>query len=130
MYASLAAYRRKILDTESKHLGWPLLRMPVIYHPDDVKAKAISYESFFLGSDLYGAPVLDPGRQGVDVYLPGQNESSTHVWTGRKYHGCRTIKVPATYGKPAVFVVGKPKHDYLKGFLDFVRKENGTVLHV
>ncbi|KAJ5354368.1 uncharacterized protein N7496_012801 [Penicillium cataractarum] len=130
MFASLAAYRRKILNTESKNLGWPLLRMPVIYHPDDAKAKAISYESFFMGADLYVAPVLDPGRKSVDVYLPGQNETYTHVWTGRKYHGGQTIKVWAPYGKPAVFVVGQPKHDYLKGFLEFVQKENGTVIRV
>ncbi|GLI75954.1 hypothetical protein PoHVEF18_004220 [Penicillium ochrochloron] len=130
MYASLATYRRHILDTESKHLGWPLLRMPVIYHPDDAKAKAISYESFFLGADLYVAPVLDPGRKSVDVYLPGKDEVYTHVWTGRKYHGGQKIKVPAPYGKPAVFVVGRPKHDYQNSFLEFVRKENGTVIHV
>lgn len=130
MYASLATYRRHILDTESKHLGWPLLRMPVIYHPDDAKAKAISYESFFLGADLYVAPVLDPGRKSVDVYLPGKDEVYTHVWTGRKYHGGQKIKVPAPYGKPAVFVVGRPKHDYLKSFFEFVRKENGSVIHV
>lgn len=130
MFASLAAYRRKILNTESKNLGWPLLRMPVIYHPDDIKAKAISYESFFLGADLYVAPVLDPGHKSVEVYLPGQKELYTHVWTGRKYHGSQTIKVSAPYGKPAVFVVGQPKHDYLKDFLEFVQKENGTVVHV
>ena len=41
MFTSLAAYRRRILDTESKKLGWPLLRMPVVYHPNDVKAKAV-----------------------------------------------------------------------------------------
>ncbi|KAF3391375.1 Sulfoquinovosidase [Penicillium rolfsii] len=130
LFASLATYRRHILDTESKLLGWPLLRMPVIYHPNDVNVKAISYESFFLGSDLYIAPVLDPGRKSVDVYLPGKDEMYTHVWTGRKYRGGQKIQVPAPYGKPAVFVVGRPKHDYLKSFFEFVQKENGTVIHV
>jgi alpha-glucosidase (family GH31 glycosyl hydrolase) len=43
MFASLGRYRRRILDTESKPLGWPVLRMPVIYHPHDHRAKAISY---------------------------------------------------------------------------------------
>ncbi|KAJ5157909.1 uncharacterized protein N7482_009009 [Penicillium canariense] len=104
--------------------------MPVIYYPDDLKAKNISYESFFLGSDLNVAPVLDPGRKSVKVYLPGPNESYTHVWTGRRYQGGQTIKVSAPYGKPVVFVVGQPKHDHLQGFLEFVRKENGTAIHV
>lgn len=130
MFRSLAAYRRRILDTESKNLGWPLLRMPVIYHPDDARAKAISYESFFLGSDLYVAPVLDPGCNSVEVYFPGQNRSYTHVWSGRRYKGGQTARVSAKYGKPAVFVVGQPKHNDLKGFLEFVHKENATTIHV
>lgn len=129
MFRSLATYRRRILDTESKKLGWPLLRMPVIYHPNDIKAKNISYESFYLGSDLYVAPVLDSGRSSVEVYLPG-TETFTHVWSGKKYHGGQTIRVAAPYGKPAVFVVGQPKHNDLKDFLEFARKENGTVIHV
>lgn len=129
MFASLATYRRRILDTESKKLGWPLLRMPVIYHPTDRVAKAISYESFYLGSDLYVAPVLDPGRTSVKVYFPGKNETYTHVWSGKKYHGGQTARVSAPYGKPAVFVVGTPKNNDLDEFLQFVRQENNTVIH-
>lgn len=130
MFRSLAAYRRRILDTESKNLGWPLVRMPVVYHPEDVRAKAISYESYFLGSDLYVAPVLDPGRKSVEVYFPGQNQSYTHVWSGRRYQGGQTARIAAPYGKPAVFVVGQPKHNDLKAFLDFVHKENVTTIQV
>jgi alpha-glucosidase (family GH31 glycosyl hydrolase) len=129
MFASLATYRRRILDTESKNLGWPLLRMPVIYHPTNSIAKAISYESFYLGSDLYVAPVLDPGRTSVKVYFPGKNETYTHVWSGMKYHGGQTVRVSAPYGKPAVFVVGTPKTNDLHDFLQFVHKENSTVIH-
>ncbi|CAI7592299.1 unnamed protein product [Penicillium glandicola] len=128
MFASLAKYRRRILETESKNLGWPLLRMPVIYHPDDEVAKAISYQSFYLGSDLYVAPVLDPGRTSVKVYFPGKNQTFTHVWSGRKYHGDQTARVYAPYGKPAVFVVGTPKNNDLDDFLQFVRQENSTVI--
>lgn len=129
MFASLGTYRRRILDTESKKLGWPLLRMPVIYHPTDRVAKAISYESFYLGSDLYVAPVLDPGRTSVKVYFPGKNETYTHVWSGKKYHGGQTARVAAPYGKPAVFIVGTPKNNDLDEFLQFVRQENSTVIH-
>ncbi|KAJ5183955.1 hypothetical protein N7492_001571 [Penicillium capsulatum] len=129
MFRSLATYRRRILDTESKNKGWPLLRMPVIYHPDDDKAKQISYESFYLGADLYVAPVLDSGHNTVNVYLPGQKEF-THVWTGRKYQGGQTVRVSAPYGKPAVFLVGEPKHNDLKEFFDFVLKEKDTIIRV
>ena len=104
--------------------------MPVIYHPNDAKARQISYQSFFLGPDLYVAPVLDPGRKTVQVYFPGMNQTYTHVWSGKKYQGGQTAIVPAPYGKPAVFVVGQPKHNNLEGFLEFARKENVTVIHV
>ncbi|KAJ5153655.1 uncharacterized protein N7500_009094 [Penicillium coprophilum] len=129
MFASLARYRRRVLETESRNLGWPLLRMPVLYHSDDEIAKAISYQSFYLGSDLYVAPVLDPGRTSVEVYLPGKNEVFTHVWSDMKYRGGQTVCVSAPYGKPAVFVVGTPKNNDLEDFLQFVRQENGTVIH-
>ncbi|KAL5365341.1 glycosyl hydrolases family 31-domain-containing protein [Aspergillus floccosus] len=130
LFASLGKYRRAILDTESRKFGWPLLRMPCIYHPGDSKAKAISYQSFYLGADLYVAPVLDPGRVSVEVYLPGKNETYTHVWSGKKYHGGQTVEVPAPYGKPAVFIVGSPRHNDLEDFLEFVRRENSTVIRV
>ncbi|KGO58307.1 Glycoside hydrolase, family 31 [Penicillium expansum] len=70
MFDSLAKSRRRILETESNNLGWPLLRMPVLYHPDDEVGKAISYQSFYLDSYFYVAPVLDPGCTSVNVYFP------------------------------------------------------------
>lgn len=102
----------------------------MIYHPEDPKAKTISYESFFLGSDLYVAPVVDPGWTRVEVYFPGQNQTYTHVWSGRIYRGGQTSHISAPYGKPAVFIVGQPKHNDLNGFLKFVRQENRTTIHV
>lgn len=81
MFRSLATYRRRLLDTDSKEKGWPLLRMPVIYYPEDSKAQQISYQSFFFGPDLYVAPVLDPGRGSVAVYFPGKGQAYKHVWS-------------------------------------------------
>lgn len=130
MFSSLARYRRRILDTECKNLGWPLLRMPVIYHPNDPKAKAISYQSFYLGPDLYVAPVLESMSTSVKVYFPGNNETYTHVWSGKKYQGGQTSLVSAPYGKPAVFVVGTPKNNELDDFLQFVHRENSTVIRI
>ena len=133
MFRSLGPYRRKVLDTESKNLGWPLLRMPVLYHhSDDPKARTISYQSFYLGSDLFVAPVLDTGRKALDVYLPGTNPNRTytHVWSGQTYRAGQTVHVAAPYGKPAVFLVDHAKSPELDVFLDFVREENRTVIHV
>ncbi|BCR95040.1 uncharacterized protein AKAW2_12086A [Aspergillus luchuensis] len=131
MFRSLGPYRRRILNTESQRRGWPLLRLPVLYHPEDLRARQISYESFFLGRDLYVAPVLDEGHKFVEVYFPGHgaNRTYTHVWSGQTYRGGQTAQVPAPFGKPAVFVVDGASSPELDVFLDFVRKENGTVLH-
>ncbi|KAJ5217950.1 uncharacterized protein N7498_000049 [Penicillium cinerascens] len=130
MFRSLAAYQRRILDTECKNLGWSLVRMPVIYHPDDVGAKATRHESFLLGSDLYVPAVLDPGCKCVEVYFLGQNQSYTHVWSGWRYKGGQKARVVVPYGKPAVFVVVQPKHNDLRGLLEFVRKENTAMIYV
>ena len=130
MFHSLGPYRRQILRDESEARGWPLLRMPVLVHPDDARARQISHESFYLGSDLYVAPVLNPGQMHVEAYFPGSpaRNSYRHVWSGKTYHGGQTVKVEAPYGKPAVFVVNGAKNPNLDRFLEFVRQEKDTVV--
>lgn len=128
MFAALAPYRRKILTTECEAKGWPLLRPPVMYHTSDSRARAIQYESFYLGPSLYVAPVLDPAVQEVHVYLPGTGWQYRHVWSNETYAGGQDVKVAAPYGKPAVFVVVGMELAELAGFFDFVARENGTVL--
>ena len=129
MFVSLAAYRRRILETESATKGWPLLRPPVMYHTEDMRARQISYESFYFGPSLYVAPVLDPQTFELTVYLPG-NWSYTHVWSGQRYEGGQEVQVLAPYGKPAVFLVDGKQVPELNSFLQFVKQENGTVVAV
>lgn len=130
MFVSLSPYRRKILETECETKGWPLLRPPVMYHTDDLRARQISYQSFFFGPNLYVAPVLDPKTFEIDVYLPESSWTYTHVWSGSRYQGGQTVKVAAPYGKPAVFLVNDTEMPELASFLDFVKTENDTVLTV
>ena len=132
MFASLSTYRRKILDTECATKGWPLLRPPVMYHTDDMRARQISYESFYLGPSLYVAPVLDPQTFELDIYLPGGalKGAYTHVWTGVQYDGGQNIKVSTPHGRPALFVVGGAEMEELQSFLDFVKRENSTEIEV
>lgn len=129
MFVSLAAYRRSVLDNECRTKGWPLLRPPVMYHTADARARAISYQSYYLGPDLYVAPVLDAETFEVSVYLPG-NGTFTHVWSGEEYNGGQDVTVPAPYGQPAVFVVDEAENPELERFLEFVREEKGTELRV
>lgn len=129
LFASLAKYRRHILETECGPKGWPLLRSPVLYYPSDPRARQISYQSFYLGPSLYVAPVLDPDTFEVNVYLPG-NGTFHHVWTGVTYNGGQDVVVSAPHGKPAVFLVDGANSTELQPFLDFVKRENGTRLSV
>lgn len=126
MFVSLGPYRRHVLETESETKGWPLLRSPVMYHPDDLKTREIRFESFYLGAHLYVAPVVDPDVDKLEVYLPGNEDRTfTHVWTGTKYEGGQEVKVPAPYGQPAVFTVDDAAEcvPELQDFLEFVTKE-------
>ena len=130
IFRALAPYRRAIIGGECRERGWPLLRLPVLLHPEDPLARNIS-TSFYLGSQLFVAPVLDPGVSTVRVYLPGiARHTYMHVWSGRTYQGGSTVEVDAPYGKPAVFVVDGARMAELDTFLDFVRQENGTVLSI
>ena len=132
MFVSLAAYRRTILDAESATKGWPLLRPPVMYNPEDRRARQISYQSFYLGPSLYVAPVLDSQIFELKVYLPGERDtwSYIHVWTGQRYLGGQEVTVPTPYGKPAVFLVEGKQVPELDSFLQFVKRENETTLTV
>lgn len=133
LFVSLSPYRRHVLETESEPKGWPLLRAPAMYHPLDLRTRVISYESFYLGAHLYMAPVVDPGADELDVYLPGDHgKTFTHVWSDVTYHGGQDIKVAAPLGKPAIFVVNDAAERVpeLASLLEFVGKENETVLCV
>ncbi|KAI7488266.1 hypothetical protein KC351_g2120 [Hortaea werneckii] len=129
MFVSLAAYRRSVLDNECRTKGWPLLRPPVMYHTADARAREISYQSYYLGPDLYVAPVLDPETFEVSVYLPGSG-TFMHVWSGEVYDGGQDVTVQAPYGQPAVFVVDGAETPELEPFLEFVRQENETEITV
>ncbi|KAK5132155.1 hypothetical protein LTR08_000312 [Meristemomyces frigidus] len=129
MFVSLAPYRRMVLETECATHGWPLSRPPVMYHTEDLQARQISYQSFYLGPDLYVAPVLDPQTFNVSVYLPG-NGTFTHVWSGVVYAGGQQVTVDAPFGKPAVFIVDGARTPELETFLQFVRAENQTAISI
>ena len=59
---------------------------------------------FMVGPDLMVAPVLDPGDEMVEVYLPAGKW--VHLWSGRKYGSLdkgvyKAVRAPI--GEPAVF---------------------------
>ncbi|MCC6905514.1 MAG: alpha-glucosidase, partial [Anaerolineae bacterium] len=100
VYAAWGFYRDDLIH-EAAETGLPVVRHPFIEYPDDPNVLDIRYEEFMVGSELLVAPVLDPKRDSVSVYLPAGEW--VHVWSGETYTGGQRVRVDAPVGQPAVF---------------------------
>jgi alpha-glucosidase len=103
VYRAWEPYRRQLVD-EAAEKGYPVVRHLFLHYPEDATARRVRYEEFLVGSELLVAPVLDPGRDAVRVYLPAGEW--VHVWSGRAHGqpGAGTwVTVEAPLGRPAVF---------------------------
>lgn len=78
--------------------GFGVVR-PLFFHYDEPRAYTESYE-FLLGRDLLVAPVLRPGTDLREVYLP--EDTWIHLPSGREYRG-GVHPVYAPVGSPPVF---------------------------
>ncbi|EEY60838.1 glycosyl hydrolase, putative [Phytophthora infestans T30-4] len=58
LFRSLKKYR-VTLQAEYQAKGWPVLRHPIVYSPNDSTARSVIDESFWVGEALYVAPVYD-----------------------------------------------------------------------
>jgi alpha-glucosidase len=80
-----------------------VVRHPFIHYPDDPAVLALTYQ-YLIGSELMVAPVLDPNRDAVAVYLPAGEW--IHVWSGERFgridQGTH-VTVDAPLGEPAIF---------------------------
>lgn len=74
--------------------GSTLMRPLVLDFPDDASALDQSYE-FMFGPALLVAPVLAPGVDRWEVYLPQASGGWFDFWTGESAAGGRTISVAA-----------------------------------
>ena len=102
VYAAWEPYRTKLVE-EAAETGLPVVRHPFIHYPDDPEVHGLEYQ-FMVGPDLMVAPVLDPGEQEVEVYLPAGGWM--HLWSGRSYGTSesgvyQTVRAPI--GEPGVF---------------------------
>jgi alpha-glucosidase (family GH31 glycosyl hydrolase) len=102
VYAAWKPYR-KTLVAEASETGLPVVRHPFVHYPRDPEVYGLK-EQFMVGEDVMVAPVLDPGEDTVELYLPAGRW--VHLWTGETHgsagRGLRTT-VPAPMGEPAVF---------------------------
>jgi alpha-glucosidase (family GH31 glycosyl hydrolase) len=102
VYAAWKPYRIELVR-EAAATGLPIVRHPFVHYPDDPEVLGLQYQ-FLVGPDLMVAPVLDPGEDMVEVYLPAGRW--VHLWSGWKYGSqdkgvYETVRAPV--GEPAVF---------------------------
>jgi alpha-glucosidase (family GH31 glycosyl hydrolase) len=102
IYAAWKPYRMELVKDASE-TDLPVLRHPFIHYPNDPEVPGLVYQ-FMVGPELMFAPVLDPGEDSVEVYLPA--DTWVHLWTGKRYGSPQRgvhETVPAPIGEPAVF---------------------------
>jgi alpha-glucosidase (family GH31 glycosyl hydrolase) len=110
IYAAWKPYRMELVK-EASEKGLPVVRHPYIHYPNDPEVLNLRFQ-FMVGTGLMVAPVLDPGTDTVEIYLPAGNW--IHLWTGDRYGSpdrgvYETVSAPI--GEPAVFF----KEDSVEG---------------
>jgi alpha-glucosidase len=100
LFASWKSYRTWLID-EAARSGAPIVRPLFLHYPSDPRAWDLGSREFLVGPDLFVAPVLDPGVERVQAYLP--QGRWVHLWSGTVFEGPRDVEVAAPIGKPAVF---------------------------
>jgi alpha-glucosidase (family GH31 glycosyl hydrolase) len=102
VYAAWKPYRMELVE-EAAETGLPVVRHPFVHYPGDPEVYGLNYQ-FMVGSEFMVAPVLDPGEDAVEVYLPAGRW--VHLWSGKEYGSAEKgvyRTVPAPIGEPAVF---------------------------
>ncbi|KAG3139023.1 hypothetical protein PC128_g25448 [Phytophthora cactorum] len=142
LFRSLKKYR-VAQQAQYQTRGWPVLRHPIVYSPNDTTARTVIDESFWVGEALYVAPVYQVRATSLEVYLPpielnseGQrlNGSSIrykHLWSGQEFESGQTVTVDSPWGQPGVFVrwpTTNEEDTQLQDLWDFVEAEKTTVL--
>lgn len=68
----------------------------------------LTYQQFLVGTEILVVPVVDKGKNHVNVYFPiGETCSWKHIWTGEQFDPEKAgseCRVKAPIGYPAVFV--------------------------
>lgn len=89
------------LAHECEKTGAPIVRPLVYEYPADMHVRNISDE-YMLGSFVLVAPVIAPGKEAREVYLPDGDWYD--YYTGEKYSGGRYILADAPLDKVPVFI--------------------------
>ncbi len=82
--------------------GSTIMRPLVMDYRNELKAISQSYE-FMFGKSILVAPVVEPGANVNEVYLP-ETSNWYDFWTGRQIKGGQTIKTDTPLDKIALFI--------------------------
>lgn len=85
---------------ENAERGLPVMRPLFFEAPEEEIAYDRGLYSYLLGSDVLVAPVVQPGANERELWLP--DGEWIHLWSGKPCRGGR-IGVPAPMGMPPVF---------------------------
>ncbi len=101
LFRALSEYRSEMV-AEANSTGLPLVRHPLLHYPDDPTVYELQWQ-FMFGDAFMVAPVLDPGRDSIDIYLPAGHWC--HLFSNRTIENGegRWFEVSAPVGEPAVF---------------------------
>lgn len=101
IYRALKSYRKELIG-EAYRTGMPVIRHPFLHYWRDLEVQKLEYQ-FMVGAEFMVAPVLDPGRKTVKVYLPAGGW--VHLWSGERHNSPEGawLTVDAPIGRPAVF---------------------------
>lgn len=97
VHAALKPYIEKCAADAGR--GIPAIR-PDFWEAGSYAASRDEY-AYFLGGDMFVAPVIEKGARSRRVYLP--DGEWLHFWTGAPYKGGYEYTVAAPLGRPAVF---------------------------
>ncbi|MFT3888730.1 MAG: glycoside hydrolase family 31 protein [Arachnia sp.] len=97
---ALRPYTRALMVEAHEH-GAPVMRGLFYEFPADSRAWDVG-DQFLFGPDILVAPVLEPGADTRDVYLPA-GARWTDARTGAEYDGGQTVRVPAPLASVPVF---------------------------
>ena len=102
IYAKLKPYIQNAVKQNTND-GIPVMRPLFLQYPEDTNAYKHDYQYMF-GDDLLVAPVLQPGVDSWEVYLPGPDDWMW-LWTNSLYQkgGFQTINISAPLGYTPVF---------------------------
>ncbi len=113
VHAKLRPYIEKCAEDAKR--GIPAIR-PDFWEAGDYSASRDEY-AYFLGDDLFVAPVIEKGAVNRRVCLP--EGEWLHFWSGAPYRGGREYTVSAPLGRPAVFYRKESKYaDVFKAAAD------------